>query len=380
MTTINVSSGHTSSGVTLGAGVVMIVSAGGSAINTVVNSGGLLEIEGTTTGTVLNSGGTEGVFELTTAGDTMVNLGGMIDLYYIGPALGVSASLNSSTDELTIYQSRTTIWQQQLSGNYANTHIQVTSDSLNALDGGEGTLLTLVPGPATVSSGSTYNVSAGQTAIGTVLYGTQTVQAGGTADSSTVSSGGVENVLSGGVADSTTVWYGGVQDVDGGSVSATAINSGVEVVGSGGTAISTTVYSGTLTVASGGATTGSDLGAESFEYVQSGGTASATTIGSQGVEYLYPGAIANGVTVDYGGTLIMAGTSATGIVDSAGGNVYSGSEDVVSSGQVRSGTPLNLADIEYVSSGGQARGDRYKWRPDGRVFLWDGQRYDVDRL
>ena len=350
MTTYIVQSGVTSTGITLDPGDVMTVFGGGTAIDITVDSGGLLENDGVATGTVVNSGGTEGIYGLRSAGGTAITLGGMIDLYYIEPATVVSASLDPSTDLLTIYQSGGTLWQQQLSGNYTNAHVQVTADSLSAVDNGQGTLLTLVPGPASVSSGSTYYVSAGQTTVGTVVYGTQTVLAGGTTDSGTVSSGGIEIVEPGGVANSTMVGYGGEQDVDGGTVSATAVVSGVEIVAAGGTASSTTVGNGTLTVESGGMTVSAKL--YGTEYVQSGGTANATTISSEGTEYLYPGAIANGVTVDYGGTLIIAGANPTGIVNS-GGNVFSGSAYVVGFGEVSSGLTLSVADIEYVSSGGE---------------------------
>jgi hypothetical protein len=59
MTTIVVSSGHTSTGLTLGFGTTMSVLQGGSAVSTTVNNGGLITDFGTTSNSIVNSGGSE---------------------------------------------------------------------------------------------------------------------------------------------------------------------------------------------------------------------------------------------------------------------------------------------------------------------------------
>jgi uncharacterized protein len=99
-TTYNVTSGVTSSGITLNNGDTLNVSSGGTASSTTVNSGG---------SEVVSSAGS--------AISTTVALGGIIDVAYLGYVSGGTASLTSNDVlSLTVGGSRYT---QQLAGTYA---------------------------------------------------------------------------------------------------------------------------------------------------------------------------------------------------------------------------------------------------------------------
>jgi autotransporter passenger strand-loop-strand repeat protein len=78
------------------------------------------------------------------------------------------------------------------------------------------------------------------------------VLSGGTADTTTVNSGGLEYVYSGGIANNTTVSSGGHEGVHGVASGTVVYRGGVEVVTSGAVAERTLIDGGTLRVGSGG--------------------------------------------------------------------------------------------------------------------------------
>ena len=111
---------------------------------TTVNSGGFEVLSGgEANGTTLNSGGTEVVYSAGIARDTMVNVGGVIDVAYLSYTSGGSASVDAS-DVLTVSVGGA-IYTQQLAGNYTDAQF------LLAPDVGSGTLVTAEPGAVTAA-------------------------------------------------------------------------------------------------------------------------------------------------------------------------------------------------------------------------------------
>ena len=212
---------------------------GGAAISPTINSSWDQAIYGVASGTVVNSGSAEYVYSGGTAIGTVVNNDnhGGLDVFSGGTA--ISTTVNSES-VLTVY-------------GFASSSI--------------------------VNSGGSEFVSGG-TAIGTVVDvgGLETVQYGGTA-SSTVLSGGSEIVSASGTDDGAQL-SGGEQDVFGYASGATVL-AGSQVIEAGGTASSTTVSNGGKETVSAG---GTDLGAQiSFGGQQKVlGYASGATISTMG--------------------------------------------------------------------------------------------------
>jgi autotransporter passenger strand-loop-strand repeat protein len=87
-TQMNVSSGGTANSTTVNSGGYLNVYSSGTANSTVVNAGGLEAVMfgGSATGTTLNSGGRQNVQSGGTANSTSVNLGGIMDIMSSGAA------------------------------------------------------------------------------------------------------------------------------------------------------------------------------------------------------------------------------------------------------------------------------------------------------
>jgi autotransporter passenger strand-loop-strand repeat protein len=101
---------------------------------TTVNSGGFEILSGGGAyGTTLNSGGTEVVNTAGIARDTMMNVGGAIDVAYLSYTSGGSASVNTS-NVLTVSVGGG-IYTQQLAGTYIDEHFLLAPDT------GSGTLV-----------------------------------------------------------------------------------------------------------------------------------------------------------------------------------------------------------------------------------------------
>ena len=128
MTAYIVSSGHTSSGITLKNGDSLIVDSGGHVISTVVRGGGSeLTVE---------SGGT--------ASGTKLQIGGVIDDLGIRYVPGGTAKFNSKTDVLTVTEGGTSV-TLSLAGSYGTrAKFELTDDKIG------GTEITLTAGGAAV--------------------------------------------------------------------------------------------------------------------------------------------------------------------------------------------------------------------------------------
>ncbi|WP_208484673.1 autotransporter outer membrane beta-barrel domain-containing protein [Escherichia coli] len=257
----------------------MSLSAGDTATNTTINSGGLQYVYsgGSATSTTINSGGLQNVHSGGSATSTTINSGG----------------------------------QQRVSS------------------GGSAT-------GTTINSGGRQNVSSGGSATSTTINsgGQQRVSSGGSATSTTINSGGFQNVFSGGSATSTTINSGGFQNVhSGGSATSTTINSGgLQYVYSGGSATSTTINSGgQQRVSSGGSATSTTINSGGFQNVYSGGSATSTTINSGGYQNVHVNGNVTKTTITDGGILqVDVGGSASQVTQNSGGAIVANTSAVLS--------------------------------------------------
>jgi autotransporter passenger strand-loop-strand repeat protein/T5SS/PEP-CTERM-associated repeat protein len=301
MTTYTVSSGATSTGITLRRGDFLYVSSGGTADDITVDSGG-----------------TEYVFSGGTSSDTTVHDGGAEFVYSTGSAIGTTLS---------------------------------TGGYLIVLSGGEQSG-TVRSGGSIISTG----VALVTPASGTTVYS-------GAVSGVVVGNGAVEYVLSNGTTSNTTVDRGGYETVGiGGTAVGTVVSDGGYELVSGGASSDSTVHSGGfMAVSAGGTTVSTVVDSAGTEHVYDGGTTSDTTLSSGGTEYVFPAGSTVSTAVDRGGTEVVygGGTSISTTVSSGGteivepGGIDSGT--VVSSGgnlvePARSGSGGMVIDVSYDAS------------------------------
>ncbi|HCO6367734.1 TPA: autotransporter outer membrane beta-barrel domain-containing protein [Escherichia coli] len=313
----------------------MSLSAGDTATNTTINSGGFQHVfsGGSATSTTINGGGFQNVSSSGSATGTTINRGGLQNVFSGGSA--TSTTINSGG-------------QQRVSSGGSATGTTINSGGRqNVSSGGSAT-------STTINSGGQQRVSSGGSATGTTINsgGQQEVSSGGSATGTTINSGGQQEVSSGGSATSTTINSGGYQYVySGGSATSTTINSGGMLsVSSGGSATGTTINSGGYqNVSSGGSTTSTTINRGGYQYVSSGGSATSTTINRGGYQYVYSGGSATSTTINSGGNQnVFSGGSATSTTINRGGyqNVYSGGS--------ATSTTINSGGYQNVYSGGSA--------------------------
>ncbi|EPE0347066.1 autotransporter outer membrane beta-barrel domain-containing protein [Escherichia coli] len=309
----------------------MSVSAGDTATNTTINSGGFQHVfsGGSATSTTIN-GGLQAVSSGGSATSTTINRGGLQYVFSGGSATGTT--INSGG-------------QQRVSS------------------GGSAT--------GTTISGGYQNVSSGGSATGTTINsgGQQRVSSGGSATSTTINSGGQQRVSSGGSATSTTINSGGFQDVSsGGSATGTTINSGgYQNVSSGGSATGTTISGGYQNVSSGGSATGTTINSGGYQNVHVNGNVTKTTITDGGILQVDVGGSASQVTQNSGGAIVantsavLSGTNGKGTFSIAGGSAVNmllenGGLLTVLGGHDASDTTVGSDGTLSVQSGGVLRG------------------------
>ncbi|HIA3107802.1 TPA: autotransporter adhesin/invasin glycoprotein TibA [Escherichia coli] len=256
----------------------MHLSAGDTAKNTTINSGGKQYVSsgGSATSTTINNGGVQHVSSGGSATSSTINSGG---------------------------------------------HQHVSS-------GGSAT-------NATVNNGGRQTVFSGGSAMGTIINsgGDQYVISGGSATSASVTSGARQFVSSGGIVKATSVNSGGRQYVrDGGSATDTVLNNtGRQFVSSGGSATKTTINSGGGMYLYGGSATGTSIYNGGRQYVYSGGSATDTTVYSGGRQHVYIDGNVTETTITSGGMLqVEAGGSASKVTQNSGGAVVTNTSAVVS--------------------------------------------------
>jgi autotransporter passenger strand-loop-strand repeat protein len=220
------------------AGGVTNVSAGATAHNVFVSSGGTLNVFGTIT----SLGG--------------VSSGGVENILSGGVASGVLGSGTAvSGGTVNVLSGGSLAFSTDFAGGVTNVSAGGTADNLHVQSGGTLNDFGTITSAVTVLSGGTLIVQAGGTASGVVNRGGLDLVLG-TAIGATIESGGTEVLANGGTVNGATVSSGGTDDVtDGGTGSgATVASGGLELVESGGIDRAVTISGGTFEVASGGST------------------------------------------------------------------------------------------------------------------------------
>ena len=311
----------------------MSLSAGDTATNTTINSGGFQHVfsGGSATSTTINRGGLQYVYSGGSATSTTINSGGFQNVFSGGSA--TSTTINSAG------------FQSVHSGGSA-TSTTINSGGLQYVySGGSAT-------STTINSGGQQRVSSGGSATGTTINsgGQQRVSSGGSATSTTINSGGMLSVSSGGSAVDITQNSGGIIFADtsatlrgtningsfsiaGGSASNMLLeNGGYLSVLNGHQATSTTINSGgQQRVSSGGSATSTTINSGGFQNVYSGGSATSTTINSGGYQNVHVNGNVTKTTITDGGILqVDVGGSASQVTQNSGGAIVANTSAVLS--------------------------------------------------
>ncbi|WP_266242221.1 MULTISPECIES: autotransporter domain-containing protein [Paraburkholderia] len=307
----------TASGVVVENGGYLGVLAGGSSLNTTINSGGTEDVRsaGTTIGANINSGGQQLIHYGASAVNATVNAGGVQTVSSGGYVIGTNVMSGGQQNLLSGAESVSTTLNSGASENVASGAI-----SINTI----------------IREGSTENVIVqGYASSSTVLGGgTLVVSSGGVLSNGAVSSGGTEMVLAGGSSTQTTVNDGGLQYVDGapeGYAYAATINSG-----------------GTQEVATGGTAIGTLVNASAFQLVDKNGIAVSTTV--YGTQIVSSGGYASATNVLAGGTThLLAGGSSSDITVTSGQAIIDGVADHLQANASRiGGTGSVLGALELT--------------------------------
>ncbi len=373
MTITVISSGVSSSSVTLNSPDEIAVARGGVVSAITVSSGGLLTVyaHGVASGSIVYDGGEEDVFGGTETGATIDGTGQS----YGGAVQSVAFA--GSAISATVLQGGI-----QFVSNRGTTADTVVSSGGQQVIEGSGAAANTV-----VSAGGRQYVSGAATATSVLDQGTMYVQDGGVAGAALISSGGIEIVSSAGTDKGGTVLNGGVQEIHAlGFGSATFVSSGgSQIVFTGGTLASGTILDAGATVLSGGQATSMTIGSGGTETILNGAIDGVASIQSGGTQLISSGGRANAAVVNLGGVQtvnsgglavgaavigqqnVLAGGTAsgtiakvTGVVDVAGtvsGTIISaGGTQIVSSGAVVSGTIVSAGGIEQLLAGAAVSG------------------------
>jgi autotransporter passenger strand-loop-strand repeat protein len=333
---LNVAAGGIDDPTTIDSGGTEIVHRGGSDLGALI-SGGEQEVFGYASSATVFAGA-QIVESGGSATDTTVSSGGMLEL--LGGAKAGGFTLNSGAT-------------LEIASGYVLGGAELPSDVTLAIAGG-GTEVVSSGGTASntvVSSGGTVNVLSGDTTFesATVFGGGRlNVLKGGTADFIAVSSGGALNVA-GTITSDVAIFSGGVETVSSGSVVSGTFGSGTAISG------------GTVNVLSRGAFSFADVDSGGKLSVSKGGTAHNISVSSGGALNV-AGTITNDVAIFAGGLeTVSSGGLVTGSTG-AGTAVSGGTMNVLSGGTaeyltVFSGGTINISsggtvDLQTVSSGG----------------------------
>ncbi len=276
----------------------MSLSAGDTATNTTINSGGFQHVfsGGSATSTTINSGGQQRVSSGGSATGTTINSGGQQSVSSGGSA--TSTIINSGGSQL-------------VSSGGSATDTSINKDGLQIVSSGaSATNTTIVDfGKQHVSGGSVTDTTIN-------MNGRQYVSSGGSATKTTVNSGGRQHVYNNGNVTETTIMNGGRLQVEaGGSASKVTQNSGGAVVTNTSAVVSGTNDKGNFSIA-GGSAANMLLENDGYLTVFSGHQASDTTVGSNGTLEVHSGGVLYGTT-----TLTDKGTLVGDVVKNEG-NLY----------------------------------------------------------
>ncbi|MDN1857477.1 autotransporter outer membrane beta-barrel domain-containing protein [Escherichia coli] len=320
-TTINrggyqyVSSGGSATSTTINRGGYQYVFSGGSATSTTINSGGQQRVSsgGSATGTTINSGGQQRVSSGGSATSTTINSGGMLSVSSGGSAVDITQNSGGIifADTSATLRGTNINGSFSIAGGSASNMLLENGGYLSVLNGHQAT-------STTINSGGYQYVYSGGSATSTTINsgGFQNVHSGGSATSTTINSGGYQNVHVNGNVTKTTITDGGILQVDvGGSASQVTQNSGGAIVANTSAVLSGTNGKGTFSIA-GGSAVNMLLENGGLLTVLGGHDASDTTVGSDGTLSVQSGGVLRGTT-----TLTDKGTLVGDVVTNEG-NLY----------------------------------------------------------
>jgi autotransporter passenger strand-loop-strand repeat protein len=383
VTTLTVSIGVTSSGLTVSGGDQLIVQGGAEVVSTTIDNGGSATIEGGAimSGAEVSSGGFLTLQSPAIVSGVIVDSGGsimdpLIDVLGDGESFDVTGAPVTSTT--------TAGGVTALSGaTLSLTEFEIQSGGALTIGGGLGATF------VQIDSGASFAMSSGIVlSQATVLAGGQLLGGGGQVDNTLVF-GFVEDltvadlglvVESGGSALSLTVFESALNVNAGASVTSTTLSStpsdaatvalvwgssldtvvgynAVEVVSSGGVSLDATVQSGGRQNADGGLVLSATVESGGNEYVESGGVLSASTVLSGGILTISsPGGIVSNVTIDSGGLAIdraslVIGSGQSFVDDYGPSGAVVASTTVLGGLTVLSGGVLQAFNFELESGG-----------------------------
>ncbi|HBE4636067.1 TPA: autotransporter outer membrane beta-barrel domain-containing protein [Escherichia coli] len=311
----NVFSGGSATSTTINCAGFQSVHSGGSATSTTINSGGQQRVSsgGSATGTTINSGGMLSVYSGGSATSTTINSGGMLSVSSGGSAVDITQNSGGIifADTSATLRGTNINGSFSIAGGSASNMLLENGGYLSVLNGHQAT-------STTINSGGQQRVSSGGSATSTTINsgGFQNVYSGGSATSTTINSGGYQNVHVNGNVTKTTITDGGILQVDvGGSASQVTQNSGGAIVANTSAVLSGTNGKGTFSIA-GGSAVNMLLENGGLLTVLGGHDASDTTVGSDGTLSVQSGGVLRGTT-----TLTDKGTLVGDVVTNEG-NLY----------------------------------------------------------
>ncbi|MBQ7402317.1 MAG: AIDA repeat-containing protein, partial [Lentisphaeria bacterium] len=293
-----VSSAKVSSGLKIGSGKIMKVLSGGTANQTTVSSGGVMNVAGKANYTSAFKGGTV----------TVSNGGSMFGVnLYSGANLNISSGGNVNT---LFYNGAATATIHS-GGQLTSTTVN-SSGTLNVYDGAKVTSATLKNGGTMNYHGGTVynvdllyggvmNIQSGAVRKGQIAdKGQMFVSNGGVASGAIIKNGGIQHVLSGGSADDTQIWLNGVVHVSSGAIVTDMLTKhGAKVHVFGGTISNTTMERGITSVYQGGTAVETEVGYGAYLML------GFTNSGCSGVASSYDTVVSSG-----GGLTVMSGAVA----------------------------------------------------------------------
>ncbi|WP_166315524.1 Hint domain-containing protein [Acetobacter estunensis] len=324
MTDTTLSSGTTSSGITIASGDTLTVTAGASLVDATLAEGAVLSLGGTASNTSVGSNA------------SMEVLSG-----------GVTSGASVSVDGL-IAVSAGGLMQGTVLTSAAPAHLNdYASAVISAGGSGSGTII-LYDGGESVYGTETDDIIGGDPFATSCQSGSiveadvQAVFSGGRSIHPTVNADGVILAEQGGTVISAVLCSSASLETSAGGVASnTVLESGArEIVY--GSSIATTVHDGFQAIDSGGTATSAVIGSLGTQCIDSGGTASNTSVLSGGAVFVSAGGTLTSATLS-GGTLTDEG-AASSLTQTSGTTLVSGANATLQSATLQSGNLLSLTD------------------------------------
>ncbi len=352
---------------TVNPGAWVTVFYGGTILDAVEN-GGYISIESgratvtfkpnTISGLVLNNENAASLHSGTTAVDAVVNEGGIIEVFSGGLASGTILNYSGymHVSEREAVAKNTTVLDGGLYVNRGQASATIVDDNgfLSVENSGVADSNTIRHGRMLVSSGGTANyttLSSGGNqyvlekglAFRTTVYdgGRLYISSGGSTSMTQVNSEGWCTLYSGGVLDIGMIYSDGRIHMSGGEARDVSVYSGGRIFAYSGAVVNSATLFGNLNGSSGGSTGGA-------LHISDGAVANSVNVQSGGRLYVYSGGTLNKTAVTSGGTMhIHSG----GVQDEV--RVFSDGTVVVSKGGKLTGKlTLSGGALVTVSSGG----------------------------